>query len=83
MLTEIDIERFDSIMESVLQLREERGYVPPRDEEKIAEILQKWEKSSVEEHKLLVESIQYFASTVRYQPAARNSNSLKQFPQIG
>lgn len=82
MLTEIDIERFDSIMELVLQLRKERGSMPPRDETKIAEILQKWEKSAAEQHKLLLDSEQQFANPIKYQPAATRSDNLKMFPQM-
>jgi hypothetical protein len=81
-MTEIDVERLDSIMGSVLQLREERGYVPPRDEEKIAEILHKWNLSADEQHKLLVESKQQFAAKVRHQVAANKSEKLKEFPSI-
>ena len=49
MLTKADIQRFDSIMAAVMKKREDRGFnIPDRDEDKIAEILDKWEKSAKE-----------------------------------
>lgn len=82
MLTESDNERLDSIMDAVLQLREERGYPPPRDEDRIAEILQRCEKSAAEERQQLVESEQQFARPVRPQTSAVDSEGLKSFPQM-
>ncbi len=53
MLTKEDIKRFDSIMSAVLQRREDRGFdVPDRDEDKIAEIFAKWDRSAKEENLL-------------------------------
>lgn len=77
MLLELDVEKLDSMMESVLQLREERGYMPNRDEDKIAEILQKWEASSAEQHRLLIESQRQFTDKPKYQRAANQSDTLK------
>lgn len=82
MLTDNDIERMDSIMESVLQLREERGYMPTRDEDKIAEILQRAEKSASAEHQRLLDSELQFVSVNRHQIAVKNSDNLKSFPQV-
>jgi uridine kinase len=75
-------DRLDAVMESVLQTREERGYVPDRDEDKIAKILMKWEKSSYDEYQRLIESRQQFADPIKYQPTASRSETLKMFPQI-
>lgn len=51
MLNKKDIERLDSIMAAVMQKREARGFdLPDRDENKIAEILEKWERSTADEH---------------------------------
>lgn len=57
MLTKEDIERFDSIMAAVMQKREARGFdVPDRDENKIAEILEKWDRSTADEHARWIDS---------------------------
>jgi hypothetical protein len=74
--------KLDSIIKSVLQLREDRGYMPPRDEDKIAEILQRWDNSAAEEHRRLIESEEQFAVPVKKQLAARLSENLRKVPQI-
>ncbi len=83
MLTDSDMERFDSIMSAVLQRREDRGFeVPDRDEEKIAEILSQAERSAAEEHTLWAQSVEQFASTVKYQESAVASGDAHSFPQM-
>lgn len=83
MLTDSDIERFDSIMSSVMQKREDRGFnVPDRDEERIAEILSNAERRAAEEHARLVEVTQQFASVVKFQESASDSDEAKAFPDM-
>lgn len=83
MLTDADIERFDSLMSTVMQRREDRGFdVPDRDEEKIAEILSNAERRSADEHTLWLQSKEQFASTVKFQEAAIDSDEVKEFPQM-
>ena len=82
MLTNADIDRFDSIMDRITQRREERGFPPDRDEDKIAEILYKAERAAAEEHARLVESTQQFASAVRFQVPANEIDDGRGFPQI-
>jgi hypothetical protein len=83
MLTDFDIERFDSIMTSVMQKREDRGFmVPDRDEERIAEVLGNAERRASEEHTVLVESKQQFASVIRYEESAVDSIDSNAFPEF-
>lgn len=83
MLTDADIERFDSLMSAVMQRREDRGFdVPDRDEEKIAEILGNSDRRAADEHSLWLQSKEQFASTVKFQEAANDSDELKDFPQM-
>lgn len=83
MLTDSDVERFDSIMATVLQRREDRGFmIPDRDEEKIAEILSRSERRAAAEHALWLQSREDFASAVKYQMAAVDSEENKAFPQM-
>lgn len=83
MLTESDIERFDAIMNGVLQIREARGFnVPVRDEDKIAEILSRGERAADEERQALVDSERLFAGPVKAQRAAKDSDTLKNFSAL-
>ena len=76
MLTNSDKERFDSIMEKVMEKRLLRTSVPERDEEKIAEILRRAEQSAAEEHARLVESINqnggYIGNTSRQDSVSQS-----------
>ena len=83
MLTEYDIERLDSLMTSVLQKREDRGFmVPDRNEERIAEILSDAERRAAEQHAQLVEVKQQFASVVRFEESAIDSEATNSFPEF-
>lgn len=82
MLINSDVERFDSIMDRILRQREERGNIPDRDEDRISEILLRGERSAVDEHERWVESSQQFASIVKFQPAANDSDKGKEFPNL-
>lgn len=81
MLTNADIDRFDSIMNRTLQRREERVFLPDRNEDKIAEILYMAERRAEEEHARLIESTQQFAASVRFQSPANQSED-NGFPQM-
>lgn len=80
MLLESDRERLDEMFDAVFNRRKERGYVPERNEERIAEILADWDRSAAEEHDLLMESKRNW--TVKAQPAASRSSNLKQYPTL-
>lgn len=83
MLTDADNARFDSIMNKVVQRREDRGdNTPERDEERIAQILGNAERRAALEHALWLESKERFASAVKYQPAAVDSDEVKEFSNI-
>lgn len=85
MLTDSDKERFDSIMEKVMEKRLLRTSPPVRDEEKIAEILRRAEQSAAEEHARLVESINqyggYIGNTSR-QDSVSQSDEPTRFSQM-
>lgn len=81
-LTDSDVERFDSIMNHVIQKREGRDFLPDRNEDRIAEILYQSEKSAAEEYENWIGSKERFASPVKFQPAASGSDEGKGFPQI-
>lgn len=76
MLTNSDKERFNSIMEKVMEKRLLRTSVPERDEEKIAEILRRAEQSAAEEHARLVETINqnggYIGNTNRQETVSQS-----------
>lgn len=79
-LTNEDVERFDSIMDAVLQRREDRGMnTPERDEEKIAEILH---RTSVDDYDSWLYSTEHFGTAVKFQPPANNNDNCKKFPQL-
>lgn len=83
MMTDSDIARMDAIMAKTMQRREDRGFmIPDRDEERIAEILSNAERRAVEEHALLMESTQQFASAVKFQEAANDSEDAKDYSQL-
>lgn len=82
MLTESDNDRFDSIMSAVIQRRSERDVLPDRDEEKIAEILGGAERRAAQEHALWLQSKEQFASAVKFQPSASDSEEVKDFANI-
>lgn len=83
MLTDADIERFDSMMAAVMQRREDRGFmIPDRDEERIAEILGDAERRAADEHSLLLELKQRFASAVKFQESVVDSDDNKDFPEL-
>ena len=82
MLTDSDADRFDSIMERILQRREERESIPDRNEDRIAEILYEAEKAAAEEHTNWIYSVEQFASSIKFQAAASDSDNSKEFPQI-
>ncbi len=85
MLTNSDREKFDSIMEKVMEKRLLRTSAPERDEEKIAEILRRAEQSAAEEHARLLESINqnsgYIGNTSR-QEDVRQSDEPTKFTQM-
>jgi hypothetical protein len=85
MLTNSDREKFDSIMENVMEKRLLRTSVPERDEEKIAEILRRAEQSAAEEHARLIESINqiggYIGNTSR-QEDVRQSEEKTDFSSM-
>lgn len=80
MLTEADIERFDSIFNKVLQTREERGYTPARDEELIAEIISNAKKVADESEARGLELKKRFRTSARFQAPASTSD--KELPQL-
>lgn len=81
-LTNEDVERLDSIMNAVIQRREDRGLnIPDRDEEKISEILRKADRTAMVEHEQWLYSVEQFGSTVRFQPPVSEDDS-KRFPQL-
>jgi hypothetical protein len=82
MLLDSDIQRLDMIMEAVLNKREQRGYLPDRDEDKIADIIRRAEEAAEREHQLTVESRQDFASPVRRQEDVKNSENVKETSSI-
>lgn len=82
MLTANDIMRLDEIMERTMAAREQRGCIPDRDEDKIAEILFRAEESARREREALVEANYGFASNVRHQEPARNSDESTEFSSL-
>lgn len=57
---ELDKARLDDIMNRITDSRLARGYIPDRDEDRIAEILLEGERKADEEARLLQESSYYF-----------------------
>lgn len=82
MLTDSDVGRIEEIMLRITAVREKRGYIPDRDEDKIAEILQRGEDAARIQHELLVESSYGFASPVRIRDRAMDSEDPREFGSL-
>lgn len=72
MLSSSDMMRLDTIFDGVFEKREQRGYLPDRDEDKIAEILFKADESARVQRELLLDSGYGFTSDVKFQERARD-----------
>lgn len=80
MLTEQDVVRFEVIMDRVFATREQRGYIPNRDEDRIAEILEAGDDAARLQHDLLVDS--NYGSSVRSRDKISDSEDLRDFTSL-
>lgn len=84
-MNDADNERMEALFEASADRRTLRISPPVRDEERIANIIKKWEDGAAEQHQLLMESRNmdsgYIGNKVTQAPASRSEN-LKEFPRL-
>ena len=81
-LTDYDVMRLDEMFGRAQETRERRGYIPDRDEDKIAEILGRADEAARVQRELLVDSGYGFGSSVRFQEPVATSESTKEFETL-